>query len=34
MAGKGVTILGGFVADLAFWTGRLPAMGETVMGRE
>ncbi len=34
MAGNGVTILGVFVADLAFWTGRLPAMGETVMGRE
>ncbi len=34
MAGKGVTVLGVFVADLAFWTGRLPAMGETVMGRE
>lgn len=34
MAGKGVVVLGVFVADLAFWTGRLPAMGETVMGRE
>ena len=34
MAGKGVAVLGVFVADLAFWTGRLPAMGETVMGRE
>ena len=34
MAHTGVTILGVFVADLAFWTGRLPTMGETVMGRE
>ena len=34
MAGQGVTVLGVFVADLAFWTGRLPTMGETVMGRE
>jgi ribokinase len=28
-----ITILGVFVADLAFWASRLPAMGETVMGR-
>lgn len=34
MAGKGVTVLGVFVADLAFWTGRLPVMGETVLGSE
>ncbi|MEE8270872.1 MAG: ribokinase [Alphaproteobacteria bacterium] len=32
MSGARVTILGVFVADLAFWTDRLPAQGETVMG--
>lgn len=29
-----VTILGIFVADLAFWSGRLPAMGETILGSD
>ena len=32
-AGKdGVAILGIFVADLAFWAGRLPVIGETIAG--
>lgn len=29
-----VTVLGIFVADLAFWSGRLPAMGETILGSD
>src|SRR5262245_11663701 len=29
---KGVAILGIFVADLAFWAGRMPAIGETIVG--
>src|SRR5262245_13105534 len=32
MAAGGVTILGIFVADLAFRAGRLPVMGETIAG--
>jgi ribokinase len=28
----GVVILGIFVADLAFWAGRMPATGETILG--
>jgi ribokinase len=34
MAGEkeGVAILGVFVADLAFWAGRLPEIGETLVG--
>jgi ribokinase len=32
MAGQGVSILGIFVADLAFRAGRLPAVGETIAG--
>src|SRR5215467_7797022 len=32
MSGKSVTIVGSFIADLAFRTARLPAWGETVMG--
>ena len=32
MAGKGVVILGIFVADLAFRAGRMPAIGETIAG--
>ena len=28
----GVAILGVFVADLAFWAGRMPGMGETITG--
>ena len=32
MAGKGVAILGIFVADLAFRAGRQPAIGETLIG--
>ncbi len=30
--GRGVAILGIFVADLAFRAGRMPAMGETILG--
>ena len=29
---QGVTILGIFVVDLAFRAGRLPVMGETILG--
>jgi ribokinase len=32
MAKKNVTVMGSFVADLAFRTGKLPAWGETFMG--
>ncbi|MFO1146790.1 MAG: ribokinase [Alsobacter sp.] len=32
MAGRGVCILGIFVADLAFRAGRMPAVGETLIG--
>jgi ribokinase len=34
MAGgkEGIAIFGVFVADLAFWAGRLPVMGETLVG--
>lgn len=32
MAGKGVAILGVFVADVAFRAARQPAMGETIIG--
>jgi ribokinase len=32
MAGKGVAILGIFVADLAFRAGRMPGVGETIAG--
>jgi ribokinase len=32
MAGRGVSILGIFVADLAFRAGRMPAVGETLIG--
>jgi ribokinase len=32
MAGKGVAILGIFVADLAFRAGRMPGIGETISG--
>lgn len=32
MAGKGVAILGIFVADLAFRAGRMPAIGATIAG--
>jgi ribokinase len=32
MAGKGVAILGIFVADLAFRAGRMPGIGETIAG--
>lgn len=34
MSTKWVTIMGSFVADLAFRSNRLPARGETVMGKE
>ena len=34
MAEGGVTILGIFVADLAFRAGRMPAIGETIAGFE
>lgn len=33
MSGKFVTVMGSFVADLAFRTSKLPAWGETFMGR-
>jgi ribokinase len=33
MAKKWVTVLGSFVADLAFRTGRIPAWGETLLGQ-
>lgn len=33
MSGKWVTVMGSFVADLAFRTEKLPAWGETFMGR-
>jgi ribokinase len=33
MAGKGVAILGVFVADLAFRAARQPAIGETIIGQ-
>ncbi len=33
MAEKWVTVMGSFVADLAFRTGRIPAWGETLMGQ-
>lgn len=33
MPGKFVTVMGSFVADLAFRTNKLPAWGETYMGR-
>jgi len=33
MAKKWVTVMGSFVADLAFRTGRIPAWGETLMGQ-
>jgi ribokinase len=33
MEKKWVTVMGSFVADLAFRTGRIPAWGETLMGR-
>jgi ribokinase len=29
---EGIAIFGVFVADLAFWAGRLPVMGETLVG--
>jgi ribokinase len=32
MAGKWITVLGSFVADLAFRTKKIPAWGETVLG--
>jgi len=32
MSGKWVTVMGSFVADLAFRTDRVPAWGETLMG--
>ena len=32
MSAKWVTVMGSFVADLAFRTGKLPAWGETFMG--
>jgi ribokinase len=32
MAGRGVVVLGIFVADLAFRAGRMPGMGETIAG--
>jgi ribokinase len=32
MAKNGITIMGVFVADVAFRTGRMPRMGETVIG--
>jgi ribokinase len=32
MAGRPITIMGGFVADLAFRAPKLPAWGETVLG--
>jgi ribokinase len=31
-AERGVAILGIFVADLAFWAGRMPTIGETILG--
>jgi ribokinase len=34
MAGKWITVLGSFVADLAFRTHKAPAWGETVMGSD
>jgi ribokinase len=33
MAKEWVTVMGSFVADLAFRTGRIPAWGETLMGQ-
>ena len=33
MEKKWVTVMGSFVADLAFRTGRIPAWGETLMGQ-
>jgi len=33
MAGKWVTVMGSFVADLAFRAGHIPAWGETLMGQ-
>jgi len=33
MAKKWVTVMGSFVADLAFRTSRIPAWGETLMGK-
>jgi len=33
MGKKWVTVMGSFVADLAFRTGRIPAWGETLMGQ-
>src|SRR5579864_1723004 len=32
MSGEWITVMGSFVADLAFRTKKLPAWGETVMG--
>ncbi len=34
MTGKFVTVMGSFVADMAFRTEKLPAWGETYMGKE
>jgi len=34
MSGPGVTVMGSFVADMAFRTEKLPVWGETYMGRE
>jgi ribokinase len=34
MSGKFVTVMGSFVADMAFRTEKLPAWGETYMGKE
>jgi len=34
MSGKFVTVMGSYVADMAFRTEKLPAWGETYMGRE
>jgi ribokinase len=34
MEKKWVTVLGSFVADLAFRTGRIPVWGETLLGNE
>ena len=33
MAKKWVTVMGSFVADLAFRTDRIPVWGETLMGQ-
>jgi ribokinase len=33
MAKKWITVMGSFVADLAFRTGRIPAWGETLLGQ-